>query len=290
MAKVLTYDTGTGGYTAKYVNTAEVADGAITSAKLAANAVGSGHIADGAVDSAELAADFIDDNHIATGGVGSDSIANGAVDSAQLAADFIDDNHIATGGVGSDSIANGAVISAKIGATAIGSGHIADGAIISAKIGASAVGSGHVADGSLTSSDLSPSFISDLLGAEAVGYAGRDAGEPLSANMPVAVNSSGYIVPAQAITTGEYPAVGITTAAVASGSSCGSLYGINDEVDISGSVAAGNQGSILWLSTTAGEFAASPPSTSGDIQQRLGVIVTDTAAIYHPDLYGVEIN
>lgn len=67
------------------VATADIADDAVTAAKIAAGAVGSSEIADGSVGSAELADDSVTAAKIATGAVGASEIADGSVGTAELA-------------------------------------------------------------------------------------------------------------------------------------------------------------------------------------------------------------
>ena len=64
--------------------TAYLADGSVTSAKIAANAVGWTHIAAGAVGSTQLAAGAVQIGNIAIGAVGAAQIAPGAIGSNQL--------------------------------------------------------------------------------------------------------------------------------------------------------------------------------------------------------------
>ena len=126
------------------VGTTQIKDNAVTSAKIAADAVGSAQIADGAVGASEIAADAVRAAQIQDGSVGSSEIAADAVGSAQ----------IATNAVGSSEIADGAVDSAQIAADAVGSAQIADGAVGSAEIAADAVGAAQLADGAVGSAAL----------------------------------------------------------------------------------------------------------------------------------------
>ena len=126
------------------VGTTQIKDNAVTSAKIAADAVGSAQIADGAVGASEIAADAVRAAQIQDGSVGSSEIAADAVGSAQ----------IATNAVGSSEIADGAVDSAQIAADAVGSAQLADGAVGSAAIAADAVGAAQLADGAVGSAAL----------------------------------------------------------------------------------------------------------------------------------------
>jgi hypothetical protein len=86
------------------VNTAQIVDGSVTSAKIGAAAVGSDALAANAVVASKIAA----------GSVGSAALASGAVVSAA----------IASGAIGSAALADNAVVSSKINSGAATSGQI----------------------------------------------------------------------------------------------------------------------------------------------------------------------
>lgn len=80
--------------TAGHVDTSELADDAVTNAKLAADAVDSDQIVDGAIDTVHLAADVI------TGA----KIADNAVDSEHIAADAVGSSEIIANAVGASEL------------------------------------------------------------------------------------------------------------------------------------------------------------------------------------------
>lgn len=81
-----------------------LADGDVTTAKIASDAVTGAKIAD----------DAIDNEHIATDAVNADSIASGAVGTSELASDSVTTAKIASGAVDTTEIANSAVTNAKV--------------------------------------------------------------------------------------------------------------------------------------------------------------------------------
>jgi len=107
-------------------------DNSVTSAKIAANAIGGGHILDGSLTYAELADATLVSAKIGLLAVGTPHIADGVVTSAKIASGY------------STPLADGAVTSAKIASGAVGDAHIYPGAILSAKIGANVVGTPHL--------------------------------------------------------------------------------------------------------------------------------------------------
>ena len=148
---VVTYDSSTGLYKTQKVGSAQIADGAVVSAKIGANVIATPHIANQGILSASIGA----------GIVGTPHLANQAITSAKIAANAIGGPHILDGSILGADLANQAVTSAKIAANAIGGPHILDGSILgadlanqavtSAKIGALAVGTPHLAANAITS-------------------------------------------------------------------------------------------------------------------------------------------
>jgi len=128
---------------------ADIADGSITSAKLADASVIAAKIADGAVDSNKLANLAVTAAKIADGAVDSNKLANLAVTAAK----------IADGAVGESKLANAAVTSNKLADLAVTAGKIADGAIDSNKLANLAVTAAKIVDGAVSTSKLVDSAI-----------------------------------------------------------------------------------------------------------------------------------
>lgn len=91
------------------IGTANIADKAVTQAKLADAAVGGGQIAAGAVTQAKIGTGAVGQAQIATGAVGSTQLGTGAVTQAKIADGAVGSAQLATGAVGSSQLANGAV-------------------------------------------------------------------------------------------------------------------------------------------------------------------------------------
>ena len=155
-----------------------VADGAIDSSAIIANAVGAVQIADGAVGSTQIGANAITSAKLADGAVvrsgqmaanvvTSSQVADGAVVRAgQLAANVVTNVKIADGAisrsgqltsgvVGTAQIAGSAVDSTKIASGAVGTAQIAGSAVDSTKIASGAVGTTQLANGAVAASKLS---------------------------------------------------------------------------------------------------------------------------------------
>lgn len=121
-----------------------IADGSVTTAKLAADAVDGTKIADDAVDSEHIAADAVDSEHLAAGAIDTEHLGDGQVTTAKIAADAIDGTLIADDAVDSEHIADGAIDSA----------HIGDAQVIEAKIATGAVSTDKIADDAITQAKL----------------------------------------------------------------------------------------------------------------------------------------
>ncbi|MBV6425334.1 MAG: hypothetical protein NAOJABEB_03151 [Steroidobacteraceae bacterium] len=137
------------------VGTTDIADGAITSAKIATDAVGAAAIAAGAVGSSELATGAVTAGKIATGGVSASAqLAAGVVNAPAILDTAVTVAKIADGAVTEAKLGTGAVTEAKLGTGAVTEAKLGTGAVTSDKIAASAVSASKILDGQVTSAKL----------------------------------------------------------------------------------------------------------------------------------------
>ena len=113
-----------------------VADGSITSIKLAHGAVGTAQIAALAVTGALLAAGCVSSAKLEDGAVTTDKLAALAVTAAKLAAGSVTAEKLAAGAVTTERIANAAVDNTKLAADAVTTVKIKDRAVTAAKLAA----------------------------------------------------------------------------------------------------------------------------------------------------------
>ena len=146
------------------VTGAKIADDAVSNEHIADNAVGSDAIANGSVNTLELADDAVTTAKIAAGAVGTTELANDSVTAAKIPDNAVQNEHIADNAVGSDAIANGsvntleladnAVTQAKINAGSVGTGELANLSVTAAKIANGVVGTSELADQGVTLAKL----------------------------------------------------------------------------------------------------------------------------------------
>lgn len=126
------------------IMTSEIADGSVTTSKIANGAIATDKIADGSVTTSKIV-----NNAVTT-----DKIADGAIDSSKLANNAVVTAKIADGNVTTAKIADAAVTTAKIANSAVTTDKIADSNVTTVKIANSAVTTDKIADGAVTSSKL----------------------------------------------------------------------------------------------------------------------------------------
>ncbi len=196
---------------------AGVADGSITTLKLAAQAVTNAKIAVAAIQGDVIAAGAIVEAKLGTDAVTSAKIADNAVTSARIAADAVttakiaDDAVtnalIATDAVNQDSIAANAVTATQIVAGTITASEIASNAITTAKINAGAITAAKIGTGEITATQIASNTITaSQIAADAIGVS------ELAANSVTAA-----AIVANTITASEIAANTLTATQIAAG-------------------------------------------------------------------------
>jgi len=113
---------------------ADIKDGAITTAKIARNAVTSDMIASSAITTGKIARNAVTSDMIASSAITTGKIARNAVTSDTIASSAITTGKIARNAVTSDTIASSAITTGKIARNAVSSDSIANGAITEDKL------------------------------------------------------------------------------------------------------------------------------------------------------------
>lgn len=268
------YDTTTGRYLVQQLGSAQIADLAITSGKLAAGAVGTAdRIADAIVTSAKLTATLIA------------SILAGVADGGIIS------SKIASGIVGSVHLADEAVASGDIKANSIATPHILDGGVLSASIGANSIGGGHILDGSISESELASGISIDI--AELEQEPTFKAGAVISAYQAIqftpAISGGRHFDFAQAGNISSMPALGITVAAIAASGSVG-IFQHKGRITCPGWDFSGYAGSVVYVGTSSEiTLMVSGLMVSGKCVQRMGKVVDPDTVFLSPDMSFAQI-
>ena len=143
------------------VTTAKINADAITSAKIADDAIDSEHYTDGSIDTAHIASAQVTADKIGTSAVTTAKINADAVTSAKIADDQIDSEHYVDGSIDTAHIAADQITSAKIADDQIDSEHYVDGSIDLAHLAASSVNSSKIVDDSIVNADINSSAAID---------------------------------------------------------------------------------------------------------------------------------
>jgi hypothetical protein len=141
------------------VDTTDIADDAVITAKIAALNITTALLADLAVDAGKIAAAAVTDSKLATDAVTTLKILDGAVIAAKLATDAVTSvkiqdsavvtDKIADANVTADKILDGAITSAKLATDAVFTLAIQDSAVIEAKVADDAITSAKIAANAL---------------------------------------------------------------------------------------------------------------------------------------------
>ena len=136
------------------VTTAKLAVDAVTTAKIATNAVTKNKIQADAVGVSELSIDAVEERKIKDNAVTQRKIADNSVGTPEIIADAVTTAKIAAGAVTPPELASASVTEGKIGVGAVTEGKIAINAVTSAKIADDAVGTEEIENDKVTTAKL----------------------------------------------------------------------------------------------------------------------------------------
>ena len=132
------------------VSTAKIADGAVTTVKMADKAVTHEKLATGAVAAINIQAGSITADELAAGAVTSTELADGAVTEDKLTNFAVTASKLASGSVTTTKIAGGAVTTLKLSDSTVTANKLSTGAVITEKLADGAVTSDKIANGAVT--------------------------------------------------------------------------------------------------------------------------------------------
>lgn len=136
------------------ITTLKLADDAVTAAKLAANAVLAGNIADNAVTANALLAGAVTNTKIADNAIDTAQIQAAAVGGAQIAAAAITAANILAGTITTTEIATDTITAGNISANAIGTSELAANVVTAAKIAAGTITATQIATDTIQANNI----------------------------------------------------------------------------------------------------------------------------------------
>lgn len=228
------------------VQTANIASEAITTALVAAGAITTTTIADDAITTAKITAGAITAAEIATNAITAIKILAGAVTAGKIAAGAVTATEIAANTITSGQIAASAITSSEIAANAVTAGKVAANAITAGTIAANAVTAGTIAAGVITATEIAAGAVTTAkIAAGAITAIEIAAGAITTAKIAAGAITTIELA-AGAVTTGNLAAESVTSARLATGAVT------------SGKIAAGavTAGSIAADTITAAQIAA----------------------------------
>ncbi|HHQ48257.1 MAG TPA: hypothetical protein ENK19_05170 [Acidobacteria bacterium] len=134
--------------------TLSIADGGVTSAKIAANAITSNKIADGQILTKTLGGHVVTNEKIADNAITGNKIVDGQVLPNDLADHAVTNAKIADSAITSNKIANGQILTKNLGGHVVTNAKIADNAITNNNIADNAITNNKIADGQIMTADL----------------------------------------------------------------------------------------------------------------------------------------
>ena len=189
----------------------QIADDAVTNAKIAIDAIQGDVIAAGAITETTIAADAVTNAKIAIDAVRANVIEAGAITSAKIAADAITATKLADDAVTNSKIAVDAIQANVIEAGAITETKIGDSAITTAKIDANAITAAKIDAGAVTATEIASNAITS-----AKIDAGAVTATEIASNAITAAKINANAITSAKIDTGAVTATEIASNAITS--------------------------------------------------------------------------
>ncbi|WP_404862065.1 phage tail protein [Georhizobium sp. MAB10] len=250
---------------------AQIANSAVTQAKIAAAAIDASRLQNNAVTELKIATDAVTAAKLATGSVLTDKLADNAVVLAKLASNSVD----------AAKLVNGAVTQLKIALNSINSDRIVDGTIIETKIAGNAVTTGKIAANSVTSAEIATNAV----------VAGKIAAGAVTAIAILAGAVTADAVAANAITTAKIAAAAVTANELAVGSVIAGKIAANAVTTASIAAGAVTANEIAANAVVAGKIAADAISAREVVISDFENLVPDSSLTSVASwIYSTEIN
>jgi len=169
------------------ISTTQIADDAITTAKIAANAITATEIAADTITSNQIAANAITSNELAANSVTAGKIQAGSITATEIASNTITAAKLVAGSITANEIAANTITAAKIQAGAITANEIAANTITAAKIASDTITANQIAANAITATELATNAVTaDKISAGSITAGKLAAGEIISASAQIA--------------------------------------------------------------------------------------------------------
>lgn len=243
---------------------AKLQNNSVTATQIAADAVGSSELADGAVDTAAIANLAVTGAKIANDTITATQIAAGAIGSSELADDAVSGSTIASAAITEAKIATGAVTNAKLGDGAVTNAKIADGTIADTKLNLAdgSINGSKLVSASVTATQLASSSATTAKIADAAVTTAKIASGAVTATQIAADTITAAQIAADAIGSSELADNSVDTAAIQSDAV--TTAKIADDAITAAKIAAGAVGAseIADGSVGAAELASDAVTTA----------------------------
>jgi len=133
------------------IGTANIADGSVTAAKMAANSIDSDSYVDGSIDLAHMSVNSIDSDQYVDGSIDLAHLSADSVNGSKIADDSIDSEHYVDGSIDTAHIADSQITVAKMAANSIDSDQYVDGSIDNVHLAADSINGAKIADDAIDS-------------------------------------------------------------------------------------------------------------------------------------------
>tara|TARA_R100000426_G_C4825440_1_gene112506 strand:- start:445 stop:3609 length:3165 start_codon:yes stop_codon:yes gene_type:complete len=180
------------------ITTVKLAEDAVTNAKIAVDSIQGDVIAASAITTTKISDDAITTAKIAANQITASEIASGTITATQIATDTITASNIAAGAIATSELAANAVTAAKITAGTITATEIASNAITTDKLNANAVTAAKIAANTITANEIAASTITgtqinvDTLDVKHFANVSADIISHTGATVPLAVFGSAF--------------------------------------------------------------------------------------------------
>ena len=149
------------------IGTTNIADDAITVAKMAVNSIDSDQYVEGSIDLAHMSVNSIDSDQYVDASIDAEHLAADIITGAKIADDAIDSEHYTDGSIDTAHIAADQITNAKIADDQIDSEHYVDGSIDLAHLSADSVNGAKIVDDAIdsehyTDGSIDTAHIADL--------------------------------------------------------------------------------------------------------------------------------